>query len=190
MSVVDNRGWPVQTKQRRISAAAAAAACGILALASGGSSTPATGKHDAQPTASRPADPGRRAAHRARREIVGGRPGGGGDQGEVLCVTGVLEQPFQGLHATERSADDRVKAGDSEVSEEFLVYGHQVAHIDVGLAEPTEQGHPDGYGNVRRYVSSVLRGKPQPVGPAAIRPRRHPLDPTGCELLRRQSRLA
>lgn len=31
--------------------------------------------------------------------------------------------------------------------------------------EIREQGYPDGYGNVPRYVSSVLRGKPQPLGP-------------------------
>ncbi|MGC0334765.1 hypothetical protein RKD23_007755 [Streptomyces sp. SAI-170] len=29
------------------------------------------------------------------------------------------------------------------------------------------QGYPDGYGNVRAYVSRNLRGKPQPVGPRA-----------------------
>ncbi|MET8021172.1 hypothetical protein [Streptomyces decoyicus] len=57
ISIVDNGGWPVQTKQRRISGAAAAAACGILALVTGCSSTPVTGKHDAKPTASRASDP-------------------------------------------------------------------------------------------------------------------------------------
>lgn len=62
MSVVDNGGWPVQTKQRRISGAAAAATCGVLALATGCSSTPATGKHDTKPTASRAADPGSAAS--------------------------------------------------------------------------------------------------------------------------------
>ncbi|MFF8840307.1 ISL3 family transposase [Streptomyces sp. NPDC015130] len=31
--------------------------------------------------------------------------------------------------------------------------------------EIKEQGYPDGYGNVRAYVSRNLRGKPQPVGP-------------------------
>jgi hypothetical protein len=31
--------------------------------------------------------------------------------------------------------------------------------------EIQEQGYPDGYGNVRNYVSRILRGKPQPVGP-------------------------
>ncbi|MEV0259513.1 ISL3 family transposase [Streptomyces sp. NPDC050732] len=31
--------------------------------------------------------------------------------------------------------------------------------------EISEQGYPDGYFNVRTYVSRVLRGKPQPVGP-------------------------
>jgi hypothetical protein len=31
--------------------------------------------------------------------------------------------------------------------------------------EIKEQGYPDGYGNVRNYVSRTLRGKPQPVGP-------------------------
>ncbi|MFI6645325.1 transposase [Streptomyces sp. NPDC050504] len=31
--------------------------------------------------------------------------------------------------------------------------------------EISEQGYPDGYANVRTYVSRVLRGKPQPVGP-------------------------
>lgn len=31
--------------------------------------------------------------------------------------------------------------------------------------EIKEQGYPDGYGNVRAYVSRSLRGKPQPVGP-------------------------
>jgi len=31
--------------------------------------------------------------------------------------------------------------------------------------EIREQGYPDGYGNVRNYVSRTLRGKPQPVGP-------------------------
>ncbi|MEU1566825.1 MULTISPECIES: ISL3 family transposase [Streptomyces] len=31
--------------------------------------------------------------------------------------------------------------------------------------EIKEQGYPDGYGNVRNYVSRSLRGKPQPVGP-------------------------
>ncbi|MFJ9683832.1 hypothetical protein ACIRP2_38395 [Streptomyces sp. NPDC101194] len=35
-----------------------------------------------------------------------------------------------------------------------------------------KQGYPDGYGNVRAYVSRNLRGKPQPVGPD-----RHPLAP-------------
>lgn len=38
------------------------------------------------------------------------------------------------------------------------------------------QGYPDGYGNVRAYVSRNLRG-PASQPPAAIRPRRHPLDP-------------
>ena len=31
--------------------------------------------------------------------------------------------------------------------------------------EITEQGYPHGYNSVRAYVSRVLRGKPQPVGP-------------------------
>ncbi|MEU3837770.1 ISL3 family transposase [Streptomyces microflavus] len=31
--------------------------------------------------------------------------------------------------------------------------------------EICEQGYPRGYGSVRHYVSRVLRGKPQPVGP-------------------------
>ncbi|NIL50495.1 ISL3 family transposase [Streptomyces sp. 2BBP-J2] len=31
--------------------------------------------------------------------------------------------------------------------------------------EIREQGYPDGYGNVRNYVSRTLRRKPQPVGP-------------------------
>ncbi|MEN8654100.1 transposase [Streptomyces sp. 21So2-11] len=31
--------------------------------------------------------------------------------------------------------------------------------------EISERGYPDGYGNVRDYVSRRLRGKPQPVGP-------------------------
>lgn len=31
--------------------------------------------------------------------------------------------------------------------------------------EPCEQGYPRGYNSVRDYVSRVLRGKPQPVGP-------------------------
>ncbi|WP_329585164.1 transposase [Streptomyces sp. NBC_01362] len=31
--------------------------------------------------------------------------------------------------------------------------------------EIKEQGYPDGYGNVRNYVSTTLRGKPHPVGP-------------------------
>ncbi|MER7000948.1 transposase [Streptomyces sp. NPDC000410] len=31
--------------------------------------------------------------------------------------------------------------------------------------EIKEQGYPDGYGNVRAYVSRHLRGRPQPVGP-------------------------
>ncbi|MFF3215497.1 ISL3 family transposase [Streptomyces sp. NPDC002886] len=31
--------------------------------------------------------------------------------------------------------------------------------------EIKEQGYPDGYGNVRAYVSRNLRGQPQPVGP-------------------------
>lgn len=31
--------------------------------------------------------------------------------------------------------------------------------------EICEQGYPRGYGSVRNYVSRVLRGKPQPVGP-------------------------
>jgi transposase len=31
--------------------------------------------------------------------------------------------------------------------------------------EIRERGYPDGYGNVRNYVSRTLRGKPQPVGP-------------------------
>ncbi|MFI5828458.1 hypothetical protein ACIA6C_14480 [Streptomyces sp. NPDC051578] len=31
--------------------------------------------------------------------------------------------------------------------------------------EIKEHGYPDGYGNVRAYVSRNLRGKPQPIGP-------------------------
>jgi hypothetical protein len=31
--------------------------------------------------------------------------------------------------------------------------------------EIKEQGYPHGYGNVRNYVSRILRGKPQPIGP-------------------------
>ncbi|MFD5778677.1 hypothetical protein [Streptomyces sp. NPDC126933] len=31
--------------------------------------------------------------------------------------------------------------------------------------EIRKRGYPDGYGNVRNYVSRSLRGKPQPVGP-------------------------
>ncbi len=31
--------------------------------------------------------------------------------------------------------------------------------------EIKEQGYPDGYGNVRNYISRTLRRKPQPVGP-------------------------
>ncbi|MFG2894816.1 hypothetical protein [Streptomyces sp. NPDC048248] len=53
MFIVDNGGWLVPGKQRRISGTVAVAACGILALAVGCSSTPATAKHDATSTASR-----------------------------------------------------------------------------------------------------------------------------------------
>ncbi|MFI9257028.1 hypothetical protein ACIGT4_04785 [Streptomyces sioyaensis] len=87
-----------------------------------------------------------------------------------------------------------------ERSRREVVYGHRGCLRPAAAplnepqeeAEPTEQGYPDGYGNVRRYVSSILRGRPPPVGPRPRhRPRRRdPLDPTGCELLRKRARLA
>ncbi|MFG2291189.1 hypothetical protein ACGFOU_34575 [Streptomyces sp. NPDC048595] len=58
MSFVDNGGWLMPGKQRRISGVAAAAAFGILALAAGCGGTPATGKHEAKPTGSRATTPG------------------------------------------------------------------------------------------------------------------------------------
>ncbi|MFD5112660.1 hypothetical protein ACFWNG_10135 [Streptomyces sp. NPDC058391] len=36
--------------------------------------------------------------------------------------------------------------------------------------EIRKRGYPDGYGNVRNYVSRSLRGKPQPAGPGRHRP--------------------
>jgi hypothetical protein len=45
-------------------------------------------------------------------------------------------------------------------------------------AEIKEQGYPDGYSNVLAYVSSTLRGKPQPVGPGRPLPARPPATPS------------
>ncbi|BDM74824.1 hypothetical protein HEK616_83110 (plasmid) [Streptomyces nigrescens] len=58
MSSVDNGGWLMPGKQRRITGVAAVAAFGTLTLAAGCGSTPAAGNHEAKPTGSRATAPG------------------------------------------------------------------------------------------------------------------------------------